>query len=144
MGRTLVVQAFWLACFCLCLSGPVSPAARAAGTDILPVPNIVVVIDPLDDLVSWLQQVCAVVQCSLERTAIESTSMQANRSGAALVISYECYGVREDLTPDQFEYARFAASRASLALKVNAGRLDPEVEAALFDTLNAIQSDLDE
>ena len=137
MGRTLVVQAFLLATVCTGFSASFVPQARASEILILPTSG-----DPVDELISWLDQLCFVVHCEGDRTSEGGSAIAADLVAIRFVLSYETYGVRDDLSLNERDYAYLVSLRATKFLTDNPGRIEPEVEKSLFEALRAIRSDL--
>lgn len=138
MGSTRAGRALLLFCCILALAG----SARAQVIDAVPLPTGTIGGDPVDELMTWLDELCAFVHCPLDTSISAQDSLHAEKSAILFVLSYESFGVRQDLSPEDRKYGELVAARALQLLKASEGEFDAEVEAALFDTLDQLGSEL--
>jgi len=136
MGRNLVVRTLLFASvFAVSTLQPVVRAGAATGPD------------DWDELQSWLSQLCIMVNCDILRATGGESGERGEVSvieaaAVQFILSFECNGIRPDLTLDERNYARAAVLRTSRLLAENPGRMDPEVEKALGFTLACLRAEL--
>jgi len=136
MGRTLVVRAFLL-CTLIFSFGHASADEPQIGT------QTPVTATTWEDLESWLRQLCFVVNCDADRPALSAELLWPDWTAVHFILSYQVNGVRQDLSLAERDYARAVSLRATKILTDNPGRLDAEVEEALYQALWAMRCDID-
>ncbi|MBX3389312.1 MAG: hypothetical protein KF691_07630 [Phycisphaeraceae bacterium] len=140
MGRTLLVRVFLAFCFGIGHLGWLSlPAVAENG---VPTPYAGGTADPLDDLWSWLHQLCSVVHCDESRPPADGSISEADYAALQFVLSYEAYGVRSGVNKYDVLNAQLVTVHCLKLLDQEATKLDPDIEEALTDALLSLQVDL--
>lgn len=136
MGRTLCIRAFlvFLICFLPRHNFVVGNAVGAS-----PAPAMA---DNWDELETWLHELCYFVHCDLTRLPSDGPIPQEDLAALQLVLSYETYGIRADLSKADYFDARLITSYCLKLLDQGPTKLDPEVERLLEDALVSLEVDL--
>lgn len=138
MGRFTLVRT--LVTTCLGALACSSTSLKASALD--PVPVAVTSADAVDDLVNWLDQLCIYVHCVADRSPLDDSISRSDWIVVRFVVSYESYGLRQDLSKQDLDRA-YVLTRESLELLMaNPDELDPEIAKALFLSLASMEAEL--
>ncbi|MBX3380752.1 MAG: hypothetical protein KF805_11725 [Phycisphaeraceae bacterium] len=140
MGRTLIVRAPLLCWLVICHLKCAIPAASASG--FLPATFAIAESDPIDDLSSWLHQLCYYVKCDESRPPSDGSISARDYTALQFVLAYDTFGVRPELTKIEIINARLIVVQCLKLLAVEPNGLDQEIALALEVSLVSLQTDL--